>query len=179
MTIRYVTYDADGKLAECLLQVPPAEHLDCMIVIDEALAGVWVNYRANEARDGIMLAPPASPDLAALKVAKNDEINAWREAANAKTFPYAGKEIAVDALSWKDILSTAGEIALFGTFPENFPGGWKATDNTYVPLPTVDDFRAMFRAMTKRGADNFNHSQDLKAQLAAASTPEEIAAIVW
>lgn len=120
-----------------------------------------------------------TPDINALKAAKNEQVNAWREEANAKTFPYAGKEIAVDDLSWKDILSTAGEIALFGAFPENFPGGWKATDNTYVPLPTVDDFKTMFRAMTKRGADNFNHAQALKAQLAAASTPEEVAAIEW
>lgn len=59
--VRYVTFAADGSLDGCYLQVPPEEHAARMIVIDEALAGNWVNYRANEARDGIELAPPPPP----------------------------------------------------------------------------------------------------------------------
>lgn len=59
--LRYVTYAKDGTLEECLLQVPREEHVGRMIVIDEALAPEWVNYRANEARDGLELLPPAEP----------------------------------------------------------------------------------------------------------------------
>lgn len=59
--VRYVTYDGSGKLDGCFLQVPPEEHAGRMIVIEEALAADWVNYRANDARDGIELAPPAPP----------------------------------------------------------------------------------------------------------------------
>jgi len=55
--VRYVTFTADGTLDGCYLQVPPEEHIERMIVIDEELAPAWVNYRANEARDGIELAP--------------------------------------------------------------------------------------------------------------------------
>lgn len=59
--VRYVTFDADGTLDGCYLQAPLEEHVARLIVIDETLAGAWVNYRANEARDGIELAPPAPP----------------------------------------------------------------------------------------------------------------------
>lgn len=58
---RYVTFDADGKLDGCYQQNPPAEHVRRMIIIDEVTSGIWVNYRANEARDGIELAPAQGP----------------------------------------------------------------------------------------------------------------------
>ena len=177
--VRYVTYDADGNLVECLLQVPPETHRDCMIVVDEDVAANWVNYRANEARDGVELAPPAVADITALKAEKNAEINAWRAVANLSTFPHAGKAIACDALSRSDIDGVANNIALFGVFPDGFPGAWKATDNTMIPLPDVDAFRAMYASMTAQGTENFNHAQALKAQLAAASTPEEVVDIQW
>jgi hypothetical protein len=63
---RYVTYLPDGTLDGCFLQVPPEDHVDRMIVIDETQASAWVNYRANEARDGVELvqpAPPAPPEV--------------------------------------------------------------------------------------------------------------------
>jgi hypothetical protein len=178
-TQRYVTYAPDGSLDGCYLQVPPEEHASRMIGIDEEQAAVWVNYRANEARDGVELAPSTGIVLAALKASKNDEINAWRAVANLSTFPHAGKQIACDALSRSDIDGVANNIALFGGFPQGFPMAWKATDNTFIELADVDAFREMYGSMTAQGTANFNHAQDLKAQLAAASTPEEIAAIEW
>lgn len=57
--VRYVTYTADGTLDGCYLQVPSKVHADRMIVVSDALVAVWPNYRANEARDGVELAPPA------------------------------------------------------------------------------------------------------------------------
>jgi hypothetical protein len=58
---RYVTYDESGKLDGCYLQVPPEEHVGRMIVIDDAITDNWTRYHANEARDGIELAPAAPP----------------------------------------------------------------------------------------------------------------------
>jgi hypothetical protein len=179
---RYVTYLNDGTLDGCYLQDPPEAHVDRMIVVGEDVAAAWVNYRANEARDGVELASaaPQSPaNLAALKAAKNDEINAWRALANMSTFPHAGKQIACDALSRSDIDGVANNISLSGGFPAGFPMAWKATDNTFIELADVDAFKDMYASMTAQGTENFNHAQALKAQLAAASTPEEIAAIVW
>jgi hypothetical protein len=119
------------------------------------------------------------PNIESLRAAKREQINDWRAAANLSTFPHAGKQIACDALSRSDIDGVANNIALFGVFPDRFPGGWKATDNTMIPLVDADAFRAMYASMTTQGTENFNHSQELKVQLAAANTPEEIAAIEW
>jgi hypothetical protein len=127
----------------------------------------------------IAILAPVEPDIATLKASKNEEINAWRAAANASTFPHAGKHVACDTLSRSDIDGVANNILLFGVFPDGFPGAWKATDNTMIPMPDVDAFRVMYASMTAQGAENFNHAQELKVQLAAASTLEEIAAIQW
>lgn len=119
------------------------------------------------------------PNLQAMKAAKDEEINTWRAAANLSTFPHSGKVIACDALSRSDIDGVANSVALFGAFPEGFPGGWKAVDGTFIPLPDVDAFRAMYASMTAQGTTNFAHAQALKLQLALADTPQEVAAIVW
>lgn len=120
-----------------------------------------------------------APDIGVLVAAKNVAINTWRAAANLSSFPHAGKVIACDALSRSDIDAVANHIALFGAFPAGFPGGWKAVDNSLVMLPDLDAFRAMYASMTAQGTENFNHSQSLKAALALATTPEEVAAIEW
>ena len=147
----------------------------------DVLEGVTL-VEAPDAWDGSAFTHPAAPapvDLAGLKAAKNDDINTWRAAANQSTFPHCGKLVACDALSRSDIDGVANHIALFGVFPEGFPGAWKATDNTMIPLADVDAFRSMYASMTAQGTENFNHAQALKAQLAAASTPEDVAAIQW
>nr|WP_314540155.1 DUF4376 domain-containing protein [uncultured Massilia sp.] len=120
-----------------------------------------------------------APDVESLRAEKRQQINDWRAAANLSTFPHAGKLIACDALSRSDIDGVANNIALRGAFPDGFPGGWKAVDNTMIPLADVDAFKAMYDSMTAQGTENFNHAQELKAQLAKASTLEEIAAIEW
>lgn len=117
--------------------------------------------------------------IADVRAEKNAQIDTWRADANFSTFPHAGKQIACDALSRSDIDGVANHIALFGAFPDGWPGGWKATDKTMLPLADVDAFRAMYASMTTQGTENFNHSQELKARLASAATPEEIAAIEW
>jgi hypothetical protein len=120
-----------------------------------------------------------SPPIADLKAAKNAEINAARLAANFTTFTHAGKTIACDQLSRSDIDAVAGSISLTGDFPVGFPGAWKAADNSYLLLPDVDAFKDLYASMTLQGALNFGHSQSLKTALAAATTVEEVNAIVW
>lgn len=53
----YVTYRPDGTLDGGFLQVPPEVHVGCMIPVDDATRLVWFLYCANEARDGVVLAP--------------------------------------------------------------------------------------------------------------------------
>ncbi|MDP3225827.1 MAG: DUF4376 domain-containing protein [Rubrivivax sp.] len=125
------------------------------------------------------LVAPAAPTLASLKAAKNAEINAARLAANFTTFPHADKVFSCDALSRSDIDGTNGVITLMGGFPPNWPGGWKAVDNTYVQITTREQWEAFYLSMCATGAANFAHSQTLKATLAAATTAEQVAAITW
>lgn len=117
--------------------------------------------------------------LAAAKIAKNLQINAWRMAANQTSFTHDGKTIACDGLSRSDIDAVAGSISLTDSFPPGFPGAWKAIDNSYLQLPDVAAFKAMYASMTQQGTANFAHSQALKAALAQATTVEQVNAITW
>lgn len=122
---------------------------------------------------------PPAPDLAALKVAKNLEINAARAAANNKSFFHGSKEFACDALSRSDIDGINGYVALFSTFPDAFPGGWKAVDNSYLPLPDIAAWKAFYASMVAAGSANFAHAQVLKQALVAATSAESVAQITW
>lgn len=115
--------------------------------------------------------------IAQLKQRRNQAINQQRHAANTSTFDYAGTPIACDALSRSDIDGIAGYIALFNSFPPGWPGVWKAADNTYVPMATIAEFRAMYAAMAEAGLANFKAAQEKKAALAAATSLDDIDAI--
>lgn len=118
-------------------------------------------------------------ELAPLREAKNAEINAARLAANRHAFTHGGKSFACDELSRSDIDGTNGFVALYGVLPPGWVGGWKAIDNTYLPIATVDEWKAFYAAMFAAGSENFAHAQALKNLLAAATTAEEISAITW
>ena len=118
-------------------------------------------------------------NLTQVKLDKNRQINEWRSEVNQSTFTHSGKTIACDVLSRSDIDAVAGSIALNNAFPAGFPNAWKATDNTYLSLPDIAAFKAMYNSMTLQGTINFGHSQDLKTALAAATTLDQINAIVW
>lgn len=117
--------------------------------------------------------------LDAIVAAKNKEINAARLAANQGTFEHAGKLVACDPLSRSDIDAINGFVALTGSLPPGWPGGWKAADNSLLPIADVAAWTAFYGSMVAAGNAHFAHSQALKAQLAAATTAEEVAAISW
>lgn len=119
------------------------------------------------------------PDVSALKSAKNAEINAARLAANFSTFTHSGKTFACDQLSRSDIDCTNGFVSLYGSMPPGWPGGWKAVDNTYTPITTVNDWKAFYASLFAAGNANFAHAQALKAALSNATTAEQVAAIQW
>lgn len=137
------------------------------------LNGVWAVV------DAVRHVQITNETLSQLKAAKNLQISEWRAQANRSTFPYAGKVIACDELSRSDIDAVAGAISLNGAFPAGFPNAWKAIDNTYISLPDIASFKAMYNAMTAQGTINFARSQQLKTALASAQTAQEIDAIKW
>lgn len=110
---------------------------------------------------------------------KNAEINATRESINSTSFTFKGKAIRCRPLDRSDIDGTNGYIALFGTFPDGWAGGWKCADNTYVPIANLEDWKAFYKSMVDTGNANFLYAQQLKNRLALAATHEEIAAIKW
>lgn len=113
------------------------------------------------------------------KARKNAEINAARLQANRTSFTHAGKSFACDELSRSDIDGTNGYVTLHSALPDGWPGGWKAIDNSYLPIPDVPAWTAFYTAMFAAGNANFAHAQALKAQLEAATTVEQVNAIRW
>lgn len=177
--MNYVTYDFTGKLTGGYQQDLHPSHVDKYIEVTDQQRINWVLYQANETLDGIELAPVVAISILDAKVAKNAQINGWRAQANNSTFSHLGKTIACDDLSRSDIDAVAGSISLNGAFPVGFPNAWKAIDNSYLSLPDIDAFKAMYSSMTLQGTINFGHSQALKTTLISATTIEQVNAIVW
>jgi hypothetical protein len=126
-----------------------------------------------------------SPDLAldvetALKKAELDR--AWL-AANKSTFPYQGKEFAIDEIGYQNMMTTQATIQATGDFPAGWPGGWKTTDpypnETYISITTVDAWAPFFAAMTAKGVDNFNRAQALKKMVNEATSVNDVRLISW
>ena len=115
--------------------------------------------------------------LEQVRADKNARINAARLRANQSTFTFAGKQIAVDPLSRSDIDGAHGAWLLTGGPPPGWPGGWKAVDNSIVPIPDMATWAAFYGTMVATGTANFNHAQVLKAQLAAATTIAEVESV--
>lgn len=114
-----------------------------------------------------------------VRARQRELINGWRQGANFTSFTYLGKEIACDALSRSDIDGTNGYITSRNQMPTGWPGGWKAKDNTYVPISTIADWQAFYEAMYVQGLLNFAKSQALKTLVANAQSLEAIRAINW
>lgn len=106
-------------------------------------------------------------------------INTARLNANQTYFTHLDRQIAVDPLSRSDIDAINGEINNTGAFPTGWPGAWKCLDNTWLPVTTVSEWKALYSSMVNQGTANFAKTQQLKAQIEAATTPEAVAVIVW
>ena len=116
-------------------------------------------------------------DLLAIKARKRAEITQDRLAADADHFVYQGKAVRS---AEKDILDLLIADARWNKGkPANWPGGWLAIDNSYVIISTKEQWDAFFVAMYDAGIDNFMWSQQLKARVLAAQTPDDLATIQW
>lgn len=120
----------------------------------------------------------AVPTLAAIKAAKNTEINTEHERANLR-FAYAGKWFQADAQSWQQITAVQGWVSDADALPPDFPGYWKADDNSLTPIADAATWRQFYAAAIARGTANFRTSESLKASLADAESAEEVEAIQW
>ena len=117
--------------------------------------------------------------LAELKEKKKAEITEARAKASQGDFTYEGKLISCDALSRSDIDGTNGYVVSHNEFPGGWPGAWKAVDNSYIALTSVEDWKSFYSAMVTQGVANFIKSQTLKAQVDACTTKAQVSAINW
>lgn len=117
--------------------------------------------------------------LADIQRAANTAINKAWESSNLSGFTHQGLVFATDVSSRSDIDGINGYVALTGTFPDGWAGVWKAKDNSYLPITTVEQWVAFYTSMVRAGNENFAKAQQLKAQIAAATTKEEVEAIAW
>lgn len=179
-----VRYSGEGDSPESLAQAGES------VILGVSYSGGWVD--SNGTHNELGQPPSASHTfdwlekhwvdkrvLSEVKLAKNQDINASRLRANQATFTFNGKKIAADALSRSDIDATHGIVLLTNEMPDGWVGGWKTVDNSYVSIPDVATWVLFYKAMVAQGSINFAHSQALKARLAAATTIEEVEAIVW
>lgn len=118
--------------------------------------------------------------LAQLKEYKTAEITSQRLAADSDHFVYQGHAIRTADKDMFDLLIANARIMMSAPqMPTNWPGGWKDINNSYLIISTVDQWKAFFIAMYDTGIVNFMYSQQLKAMIFAAQTPEAVAAINW
>lgn len=116
--------------------------------------------------------------LALMRSHKREEINAARQVADLGTFEFDGLQISRDEASQRAIAAVNGEVALTGSLPRGWPGGWKAVDNTLATINCLAHWEAFYSAFVAAGTANHQRAQELKAQCAEAG-PEALALITW
>lgn len=113
------------------------------------------------------------------RTAKNGEINAAWILADSAAFKYAGEQFRAGADDVLRLNSINGYISLMNAMPPDWIGVWKTVGDTFIALPDVDSWKPFYTAFVMKGVTNYLAAQGLKAQLAAATTAAEIAAIHW
>lgn len=117
--------------------------------------------------------------LEELRTAKNAQINAAWIAADSSAFSYAGETFRAEPDDVLRLNSINGYISLKREMPPDWIGVWKTMDDTFIALPDVASWEPFYTAFVMKGVTNYLAAQGLKAQLAAATTAAEIAAITW
>lgn len=92
MIVNYVTYLPDGTLDGGYVQEIPSVHQNRYIIVSDQVRLNWPLYRANAARDGVELIPPAPPP-------PMDEMSMWWNMRNeadrvAQAFGYPSMDCA-------------------------------------------------------------------------------------
>jgi hypothetical protein len=154
--------------------VPVAE-LGGANMLDAAEA--WLITNAASPLVGGSVVYDRSESLESMKDRKRAEITRDRLAADADHFIYMGKAIRTANKDMTDLLVTDARMSK--GMPANWPGGWKAIDNSYVIISTLEAWDTFFVAMYDAGIGNYNRSQELKALIEEATTIEQLTAISW
>ena len=117
-------------------------------------------------------------DLQQLKDAKWDEIKAAREAAEFGGFTWDGSAFDSDLTSQSRIQGAAQLATLSQLAGQPFSIDWTLADNTVRSLDATDMIAAG-QAMGVHIASQHAIGRGKRAQIDAATTPAEVAAVVW
>lgn len=113
-----------------------------------------------------------------VRVAKWEEIKAARDAAEVSGFPYMGKVIDSDPRSVQRLtgaVQAAQEAIKLG---QPFAIEWTCADNTMLALD-AESMTGMPAALALYANQLHEQARALRAVIAAAQTPAEVAAISW
>lgn len=110
-----------------------------------------------------------------VKEAKKAEIEHWRDAACYADVTALGRAWQADARS-QDLLNKAISLAGLGL---PLPAIWRDADNDDMAVAGIMDLLQIAGAMASQTQTAYGISWTLKAQVDAATTTEEINAVVW
>ncbi|KVS54317.1 hypothetical protein WK40_31620 [Burkholderia cepacia] len=168
-------FDADGveiPIADRFAPEFVSELVDVTSVTGAAVGWVYANGTA---------AAPAGPSLAEAQEAQAAAIdNAYaidvQQSVTFKTAAGTTKAFQADTGSQQVLMVSTQGYTMAGAVPPNFY--WVAADNSHVEF-TLADLQGLYQAMLDRGWAAFRKRQDLKAQIAAATTVAAVQSITW
>ena len=117
--------------------------------------------------------PPYVPPLADVQAAKIAELKSVRDAKELEPVPYNGANFDFDQKSYERITAAIYALDLTGGSI-----GWTTADNTVVSV-TAADLRGVIAAAAVRSNQLHIIYRDLKADVMAATTNEEVEEIHW
>jgi hypothetical protein len=118
-------------------------------------------------------------NLQAAIIAKLQYLAIAREQANLSNFTYLGKQYSATQTAQNDLNGIANFVSLNNSLPVSFNGFWLSISGDVLPLPNVAAFNTFYTAFVDQGNANFVKMTNLIAQAQAATTKQELDAIVW
>lgn len=122
---------------------------------------------------------PHVAGLEAVKLERKSAVEAWRDSACVQPVIVAvsGTDHAWDAdKRSQDLLGTAVSLASLSVV--NPPPVWRSADNDNVPV-TLEDLKNIVATIALQTQVAYGKSWALKAAVDAATSPDEVDAVVW
>lgn len=122
--------------------------------------------------------PPYVPSLDELKAAKWTEIKEKRDQLEQSGVPYLGKIIDSDPVSVQRIAIAVQAAQAAISAGVEFSLDWTCADNTVLTM-TAEQVVGMSVALAQHSDSLHQTARGLRAKIEAATTKEELDAIVW
>lgn len=164
-------YDEEGNL----IKEETTEIIQVPVTKEETYTEIELHrfFKINEIPAPVI----PEPTLEELKLAKREEINQARDAAEQGGFEYMGKIFDSDQVSCQRISTAAQAMSLMPASDEN-KITWTCQDNSTIEL-TAAELSGLVIALAAWSNTCHQKATALKAQIEAAKTTEELEKITW